>query len=89
MQQIALFNLTVSPEIKRTSERAETIKEFVDAINAERVNTKFKKISPRLVAIKLAHLKQEDLYYFLSVCKDYRVRNGSFSKAFFGMLKVR
>lgn len=89
MQQISLFNLTPKKEVVRTSKRAEIVKEFVQAINTERINTKFKQITPRAVAIKLSHMNEDDLYYFLSVCKDYKNRNGSFAKAFFGMLKVR
>ena len=42
------------------------------------------------IAIKLSVLKQkEDLYYFLSICKDYKERKGSFGKIFWGALKKR
>lgn len=80
-----------------TNERQAVIKEFVDEINKERPakykdgNGKIKTLpvlTARAVAIKLGHIKEiQDLYHFLSVCKDYRNRNGSFSKCFFGSLK--
>lgn len=80
-----------------TNERQAVIKEFVDEINKERPS-KYKDskgklkvldiIKPRAVAIKLGHIKDtKELYYFLSVCRDYKKRNGSFSKCFFGSLK--
>jgi hypothetical protein len=87
-------------EIKTTkhiSKRSLIIEEFVNEINKERPctymknNTKvtLKKVTGKAIAIKLAHVKSEfDLMYFLSVCKDYRNRNGSFSKCFFGSLKT-
>jgi hypothetical protein len=76
------------PEFKKpkiTNERQTIIKEFVDAINRERIGTKFKPITARAVAIKLGMLKSNrELYEFLSECKDYKNRNGSFGKRFFG-----
>lgn len=77
-------------EIKLLNERASIIKEFTDQINIERINTKYKKVSPCFIAVKLSHVKNNfDLYYFLSECKDYQRRKGSFSKMFFGKLKVK
>lgn len=71
------------------SERAWIISQFVEEINKERLGTKYKPLSGKAVAIKLSHLKDNGtLYYFLSTCKDYRNRHGSFSKMFFGSLKV-
>jgi hypothetical protein len=94
------FKDLVMPEFKKstiTNERQAVIKEFVDEINKERPvkykdkNGKIKtlpKVTPRAVAIKLGHIKDlQELYYFLSNCRDYRSRNGSFSKCFFGSLK--
>ena len=74
------------------------IKEFVDEINKERpcsyLNAQGKKITlPKVtgktIGIKLGHLKEFDLTYFLSECRDYKSRKGSFSKYFFGSLKVK
>jgi len=72
---------------KATSERSSVIEEFVEAINLER-GKKYGKIKAKVIAIKLSHLKLQELYWFLSVCKDYKNRNGSFSKCFWGSLKV-
>jgi len=78
--------LTLRPKSKINSERASVIDEFVQAINQDREGTKYQPIKPRAIAIKVAHLKLPDLYYFLSKCKDYK---GSFSKCFFGSLKIK
>ena len=42
------------------------------------------------VAVKLSPIKNKgDLYYFLSICNDYKSRKGSFGKIFWGALKKR
>lgn len=72
------------------SERAYIISIFTEEINKERIGTKFKPILSRTVAIKLGHLKDNGtLYYFLSQCKDSKKRYNSFSKCFFGALKIK
>lgn len=77
------------PEKKKlVNERQVVIKDFVDAINLERVGTKFKPVTGKSIALQLSHLSVEELYYFLSMCKDYKNRNGSFSKCFYGALKL-
>lgn len=82
------FKDFVIPEFKKpkiTNERQAVIKEFVDEINKERIGTKWKPITPKAVAIKLGMLKStRELYEFLSECRDYKNRNGSFGKRFFG-----
>jgi len=92
MQQIAsLFNIE-RQEVKKTitNERQYILSQFVDEINKERVGTKWKPVTGRAVAMKLSLLKtNQELYQFLSECKDYRNRNGSFSKRFFGGGKIR
>ena len=70
------------------SERASLIEEFVNEINKERIRTKYKMLEPKVIAIKLAHVPTQDLYRFLSTCKDYKARNQSFNKCFFGALKI-
>jgi hypothetical protein len=72
---------------KISNKRQSILKEFVDEINTERLGTSWKPVGARTVAIKLAHLTEFDLFYFLSVCRDYKKRKGSFSKCFFGSLK--
>lgn len=82
-----LFKATFN--IKSRSVRNEVIDECFDMINLERKGTKFKPLSKRAIAIKIAHLKtDQDLSYLTSVCRDSKRRTGSFSKAFFGMLKM-
>lgn len=70
------------------SERASLISEFVRELNRERMGTKYKSVTGRMIAVKLSHLDNGALYYMLSVGKDYKKRNGSFSRYFWGSLKV-
>ncbi len=70
---------------KRTSERAELIEKFLISINAERKGTKYKLMTARGVAIKLAHIPTEDLYFCLKSCQQAK----SFGWCFFGMLKSK
>jgi hypothetical protein len=73
-----------------TNERQSIIKQFVDEINQERTQEKMKPLTSRYIAIKLGILKSNDeLYQFLSECKDYKKRNGSFGKRFFGGFKEK
>ena len=72
-----------------TSERASVIQQFTEEINQEREGTKYKLLTGKVIAIKLSHLKLQDLYTFLSLCRDYKNRQKSFSKYFFGALKVK
>lgn len=75
---------------KITNERQFVISQFQEEINKERLGTKWKIITGKATAMKLSHIKDlSTLYFFLSECRDYKVRNGSFSKRFFGSLKVR
>jgi len=49
-----------------------------------------KPLTSRYIAIKLGILKSNDeLYQFFSECKDYKKRNGSFGKRFFGGFKEK
>lgn len=75
---------------KIVNQRQFILSQFVDEINKERIGTKFKPITGRIVAIKLGILKtNQELYQFLSECKDYKNRNGSFGKRFFGGCKIK
>lgn len=86
-----LFDLLPKKVEKKSklNERQGILKEFVDEINKERINTKWKPITGRAVAMKTNHIKTKDLYYLLSICKDGKNRNGSFGKVFFGSIKVK
>jgi hypothetical protein len=74
------------PVKKGGSERAELIKFFVD--NLKQKNGK--PFPARGIAVKLSHLKREDLYNFISQCKDVRNRKGevAMQKFFWWSLKV-
>lgn len=83
-------NYKIPEPSKIRSERSDIIRQFLEEINKERIGTKWKLMTARGVAIKVGHLKDNHtLYFFLSQCKDYKNRQGSFSKYFFGALKVR
>lgn len=73
---------------KITNKRQFILSQFVEEINKEREGTKWKPIHPRAVAIKTHHLKIPDLESFFSICMDYKHKKGSFSKCFWGCLKV-
>lgn len=86
--QLQMFDTTQKSRI--TNERQDIIRQFLEALNLERIGSKYKPLTGRAVAMKVSHLKDNGtLYHFLSCCKDYKSRNGSFSKYFFGALKVR
>lgn len=72
---------------KSNSKRAYLLSQFLEVINQEREGTKYKPLTPKLLGIKLAHLSTSDLFWFYSTCYDYKKRQGSFSKCFFGSLK--
>ena len=76
-----------TPSTTKGSERGELIQFFVD--NLKQRNGK--KYAAKVVAIKLAHLKTPDLYYFRSVSNDILQRSGSvaFNKYFWWSLKVK
>jgi hypothetical protein len=78
-----LFN----KETKITNRRQEVVKEFVDAINLERQGTKYKPVTGKQIAIRLGGLPTRELELFLAECNDYRNRNGSFGKRFYGGFK--
>ena len=83
-------NLLAHYQIKKSkisNKRQMLIKDFVDELNLERVGTKYKPLTSKIVAIKLGHLSEFDLEAFLSICRDYKNRGGSFSKRWFGGLK--
>lgn len=85
------FNLNeyLNRRSKANNERASIVEEFVKEINEERKGTKWKQVTGTQIAVKLGHIKDEsDLYFFLKKCREYKVKSGSFSKCFFGALKV-
>ena len=72
------------------SERASIIQMFVDEINAEREGTKWRKVTGQEIAVQLSPIKTNwELYNWLSQCRDYKNRNGSFGKIYYGALDLK
>lgn len=89
--QYALVKYEKKDKKKRgiTNERQQIISQFVKEINDER-GTKMKPLTDKYIAVKLGILKtNQELYEFLSECRDYKSRNGSFGKRFFGGFKEK
>jgi hypothetical protein len=80
----------IDKAVSRVTERGLLLTEITDTINAERKGTKWKPVTIKQVAVKVGHLKEiSDLTFLLSICKDSKRRCGSFSKCFYGSLKVK
>ena len=85
-----LLTLEKTAKSRITNERQFIISQFVEEINKERDGIKWKKVTGKGIAMKLSHLKDNGtLYFFLSQCKDYKNRSGSFGKYFFGALRIK
>jgi hypothetical protein len=72
--------------VKRGSERADLIRQFVEKINACRAGTKYKLVEPRVIAVKTAHLNMAELKEFYRSCSEATC---PFSQAFYGRLKIK
>lgn len=55
---------------KITNKRQELIKEFADRLNADRVSSGRKELSPKFYAVKLSTMTTDQLYGFLGDCKQ-------------------
>ena len=85
----SISDLLNHTSVKHKSQCDELIYEFMEEINKERGKRKplsFMGVKMKLIAIKN---NEQALYEFLNRCKDYKNRNGSFSKCFFGSLKIK
>lgn len=71
------------PQIR--SERDELIQKFTDRLNEGRVKDGFKPLTCRAVAVKLAHLPVNDLYFFFQQCNKAR----NFGAKFWWALKPK
>lgn len=69
--QLVDYNFS-NKEKNNKTERGELLKFFVDNIK----NKKGKTYSFSFIAMKLSHLNIQDLYYFVSSCKDRLSREG-------------
>lgn len=90
-EQLNQLSFLVKEKVGPKSERATIVQDFVDEINSERKATGWPRmVTGRGIAMKCSHLKNNfELYSFLSECRDYQKRNGSFGKYFFGALKIK
>lgn len=66
------------------NERQLVIKDFLDALNIERIGTQYKPLTAKGVACKVGHLSTPELKMFYQQCNNYK---GEFGKCFFGSLK--
>ena len=80
-----LFQVEKGTE-KITSERQLIIKDFTDKINLARKRNGYKTLAPRVIAIKLGHIKNDfDLKWFYKKCDQ----SNNFCKTFWGMIKCK
>jgi hypothetical protein len=63
------------------------ITQIVNEVNKERIGTKWKPVSYITVLRKLKGKTEYQVTTCISNCKDYKNRNGSFGKCFWGSLK--
>ena len=82
-----LQNYSFKERTTKLNKRQDLIKMFVDKINAQRVGTKYRPVTGRGIAMKLAHVKTNDLYQFYRSCEENTGKTG-FSGAFYSKLKV-
>ncbi len=73
-ETLQLFPIQVS---KARSERALLIEDFVKGLG--------NKYKPAYIAIRLSHLKKDDLYWFYKKCYS----SDNFARCFFGCLKIK
>lgn len=74
------------PVGKRSSERSELMKYFLERLNVGRTEP----LNPAYLGMRVAHLDMRDLYYMKSEGEDYvRRGKGAFGKYFWGSLKVK
>ena len=84
----SLFGNYKLPERKAkiVNERQAILAEALEKINRDRVGTKYKPMTGKGIAMKVAHVSTPDLKDFLMQCGKYK---GGFSKCFFGSLRVK
>ena len=72
-------------EKKANSQRAELLETIITKINAERVGTKYKPVTPIMIAVKLKGIPTGELVGFVKSCQQSK----SFGQCFFGKLKKK
>lgn len=91
LEQLAKSYILKKEKSKHKTEEGEIISEFMNEINLERIGTKFRKVNFMSVRTKLEAIanNKQAMREFLSNCKDSKSRSGSFSKCFYGALKIK
>ena len=89
IRQTAFQDFKFNPDTRHKTEEAELIEEFKTELNRERTGTKWEPLTFIAVRTKLAAIANDadELRRFLSECRDYKNRNGSFGKLFFAKLR--
>lgn len=54
------------------------IKQFLDTLNGERLGTKYPPLKASTVAMKISHLSEFDLAFFLKQCQNSKTFTGCF-----------
>lgn len=82
-----LYTLLVNRDLKELTKkpRHKFLDEITKRVNQDRLGTKYKPLSVKVIAIKTAHLSEEDLHFLLKKMSQ----SLSPGKIFFGSLKVR
>ncbi len=62
--------LREQPRSKITNQRQELIKKFLDRLNEDRDGSKYKKISPAFVGVKMSFMSESELHRFYGYCND-------------------
>lgn len=90
-EQLQLFTTpsSVRPKGAPRNENEEIINDFMDEVNSERASQGRPRLSYMAIKMKLYAIRGNnfELRRFLSECRDYKNRNGSFCKLFFGATK--
>lgn len=83
MEKISFQNYQPPQSKKRTSERAELLKQFLEVLNAQRDLEKYKPLTPARLGMLLAPVTTKNLYVFLADCRFA----SHFSKYFWSRFK--
>jgi len=68
-----------------SNERQLIVKDILEKVNIERLDTKYRPLTPRAIAVKVGHIKTPDLRDFYYSCLK---ADCGFSRAFWHSLKV-
>lgn len=91
--QSSLFDKYKVQVTSKKQERGELLLQLMEPINVSRACNGYVKVSIARMGQLVSHIKTEDLYYLLSICKDAGNRNKNyhvgFSKMFYWSIKPK